>query len=227
MPSRSYALEEGGKKRLELSWSGFWSNFTVSLDGTPLGTLPRGQSLKDGQEFRLPDGSIIHIQLIQKPTGNYLEVLRDDKPLPGSDTNPRTILNTAAGVIYFFSGVNLLVGIIAVLFNVQWLQDYGIGFGSIIIGFIYLPLAYFTGEGSSIALLLAVLLYIVDGVAGIVHHGRGSPGLRWHRFPCCLADTHVQGLWGDHKIEGIRGSVNFAVYDTSIVWLKILRMRKK
>jgi hypothetical protein len=153
---------------LELSWSGFWSNFTVSLDGTPLGTLPRGQSLKDGQEFRLPDGSIIHIQLIQKPTGNYLEVLRDDKPLPGSDTNPRTILNTAAGVIYFFSGVNLLVGIIAVLFNVQWLQDYGIGFGSIIIGFIYLPLAYFTGEGSSIALLLAVLLYIVDGVAGIV-----------------------------------------------------------
>jgi hypothetical protein len=168
MPSRSYALEEGGKKRLELSWSGFWSNFTVSLDGMPVGALPKGQSLKDAQNFRLPDGSVIQVQLIQKSTGSYLEVLRDGKPLPGSDTNPRSILNTAAGIIYFFSGVNLLAGIIAVFFDVQWLQDYGIGFGSIIIGFIYLPLAYFTSQASSIALLLAILLYIVDGISGIV-----------------------------------------------------------
>jgi hypothetical protein len=48
MPKQQYALEQGGPKRLEISWTGIWRNFTVRLDGQVVGTVENQKALRAG-----------------------------------------------------------------------------------------------------------------------------------------------------------------------------------
>jgi len=65
MPKNSFALEAGGPKRLQISWSGMWKNIQVTLDGQQLGTIPDKAALEQGAEFPLPEGSRLKVQLVR------------------------------------------------------------------------------------------------------------------------------------------------------------------
>ncbi len=156
MPKQSYALEAGGEKRLEISWTPFWKDITVSLDGNSIGTIPNQKALTTGQEFRLPDGSALKVQLVNRVTSTELQVLRNGQPLPGSASDPQTRLKYAYWVVYFVAGLNLVLGLISFLFNVEFLQQIGIGFGSILFGLVFLALGFFTQRKSMVALILAI-----------------------------------------------------------------------
>ena len=55
MPSRKFALEREGPKRLELSWSAMYKNFQVKLDGSALHDSPVSKDeLRAGKEQRVP-----------------------------------------------------------------------------------------------------------------------------------------------------------------------------
>lgn len=168
MPTRSYALQPQGPKRLELSWGGLWKNFTVKLDGIPVGTIANAQALRAGQQFGLPDGSLLKVQLVQSFFSSELRVLRDGQPLPQSDSDPRRRLKNAYGVLYFIAAVNLILGVVAVLFQVELLLQLGMGYFSIIVGLVYLGLAFFTQNRIGAALIIAIVLYALDGILGIV-----------------------------------------------------------
>ena len=165
MPKQSYALEPNGPKRLQISWGAFWKNITITLDGSTIGTIPDQKALRQGSTFPLTDGSTLSVQLLQSLAGAEL---RDGKPLPGSASDPESRLKVAAGVIFFIVGLNILLGLIAVFFQVDFLLQLGLGWFSVIFGLVFLFPGIFTQRRSQVALIIAIVLFGLDGLLGIV-----------------------------------------------------------
>lgn len=166
MPKQAYALEVGGEKRLEISWKGTWQNTTITLDGSSVGTIADQKALTSGQEFRLMDGTTLKIQLVKKFASTELQILRNGEALPGTASDPQTKLKSAYSMVYFVAGLNLVLGAIATFLNVSFLQSIGIGVGSILFGLVFLVLGFFTQRKSTIALILAIGLFGLDGIVG-------------------------------------------------------------
>jgi len=167
MPKQLYALEPNGPKRLEVSWRGLWKDFTVKLDGQVVGVLPNQKALKEGGDFPLPDGSRLTARL---KTGlqTELRIEHDGRPLPGSDADPKMRLKLATGVVYFVGGLNVVVGLLAWLAQVEFLLELGIGWTSAAFGALFLALGFFVNRRSRVALAIAVALFIADGVITLV-----------------------------------------------------------
>lgn len=168
MPKQSYALETGGEKRLDISWKGAFKNVDVVLDGQSIGVIPNQKVLSQGQEFPLEDGSTLKVRLNRNLMSTELQVTRDDQPLPGSASDPKTRFKNAYLIVYFIAGLNLLLGLLASVFNVALLQELGIGFGSILLGLVFLVLGFFVQRQSSLALILAIVAFIADSLLGVV-----------------------------------------------------------
>ena len=166
MPKQSFALEAGGEKRLEISWKGIYKDVTVSVDGNSIGVIPNQKALSAGQEFRSIDGSTIKVQLVSKFMSTELQVLCNGQPLPGSASDPQTKVKNAYGMVYFVAGLNLVLGLVSFLFNVEFLQQIGIGFGSILFGLVFLALGFFVQRKSTVALILAIVIFALDGIVG-------------------------------------------------------------
>ena len=165
MPKQTYALEKNGPKRLELSWKMGWKDLTVKFDDREIGVIPDQKALKEGQAFSLPDGSTLHVQLIQKLPAVELQILRDGKPLPGSASDPGQKHKIAYGILFFLGVLNTLLGLAAALFEVELLQNIGIGWGAALMGLIWLVLGFFVMRRSSLALIIALVLYLRDSLA--------------------------------------------------------------
>ncbi len=176
MATQSYALEAGGPKRLEVAWKAMYKDLTITLDGAVVGTVPDQKALVQGQEFRLLDGSTLKIKLAQKLYSTELQVLRNGQPLPGSMSDPQTKLKNAYTVVYFVAGLNLLLGILTWAFKIQFLQEIGIGFASILYGLVVLGLGYFVQRKSTFALIVAITLMAIDAFAGLVFAAMSGSG---------------------------------------------------
>jgi len=169
MSKQSFALETGGEKRLELEifWKGWYKNVAVSLDGNSLGVIPNQMALDAGQEFRLIDGSTIKVPLVRKLLSSELQILRNGQPLPVSSSDPQIRWKSAYEVVYWVAGLNLVLGFVSLLFNVESLQQRGIGFVSIIMGLLFFVFGFFVQRKSSAALILAVVIFAIDGIASL------------------------------------------------------------
>ncbi len=166
MPTQRYALEAGGPQRLEISWRGFWKDTTIQLDGNAISTIPGQKELRAGQEFVLPDKSVLRVQLVTGLTSE-LRILRDGKPLPNSASDPATRLKTAYGIVFFIAGLNIVLGLVSELFQVEFLQQLGIGVFSIGFGLIFLALGFAVRRQSQIALIIAIAIFALDGILGL------------------------------------------------------------
>ena len=176
MPKKQFAFEKGGSKRLKLSWGAYSKNLKIELDGEYLAAC-RGRELKAGKEFPLPDGSRLSVRMT-KMSG--LDVRRNGKPVPGSGSDPATVLKVASGIIFFIGGGNLLVGALA-FFIEQLAEVVGGEIGgwlTLLLGMVFLVLGFFVRGRSAVALGLAVALTgllilgllagFPRGIAGIV-----------------------------------------------------------
>jgi len=168
MPKQSYALEPNGPKRLEISWKWMWKNIEVALDGQLLGTIPDRKALRQGQTFQLPDGSPLHVQFVQGLATSGLNVTRNGRPLPGAVGDPGQRLKLAYGVLFFIGGLNLLLGLLAILLESDFLRELGLGWFSIGFGLAFLVLGYLALRGSAAALIVGVVLLSLDAIAGVV-----------------------------------------------------------
>ena len=168
MPKKTYPLIQGGEKRLTISWKSFWKDFTIELDGSKIGTIPGQKELFQGKTFNLPDGSILEIKLVRTWSSTTLQILRNGEPLPGSGSDPGTKLKQSYGLLYFIGGFNLVLGIIAVLFQIEFLINLGMGIYSVVVGSIYLLLAYLVQRKSKIALGIAIGLYGLETILSLI-----------------------------------------------------------
>ena len=168
MPKKSYPLDQEGEKRLTISWKSFWKDFIVKLDGSTIGTLQGQKELLQGKTFALSDGSNLEVKLVRTWSSTTLQILRDGEPLPGSGSDPATKLKQSYGLLYFIGGLNLVLGIIAFLFQVDLLIDLGMGTYSVVVGSIYLLLAFFVQRKSKIALGIAIALYGLETMLSLI-----------------------------------------------------------
>jgi hypothetical protein len=165
MPKLKYALEPGGDKTVEISWIGRWKNTVVQFKGNILGTIPNQKELRKGQIFQLPDGTSLNVQLFT----SGLRVLRNNTPLPGSSSDPARLLAQAFQSIYIIAGFNIVLGFIAILFQVEFLQTLGFGIISVAFGFIFLVLGFFTQRRSLVALIFALVIFGLDCVLALIN----------------------------------------------------------
>jgi hypothetical protein len=196
MPSQAYALEENGSRQLKISWKPFWKNITIQLDGEAIVTIPGQKQLAAGQEFRLPDGSMLKVQLAKTFTGYELRVLRNGQPLAGSASDPEARLKTAYNVVFFVAGLNIVLGLVAWAFQVAFLQSMGIGLVSAIFGAGFLVLGYLIRHKSMAALVIAIAVFTLDGILGIVLFG--AP---WNIGRIALLVPMIQGVGAVRAIK--------------------------
>ncbi len=164
MPKQSYALEPGGENRITIAWKGAfaYNDVSVTLDGSPLGSIPDKNALKTGQKFRLPDGLILKVKLVITIYGEELRLLHNGQPLPGSVFDPEAKLKSAVYIVFFIGGASIILGIITLLFDIEYLRADGIGFFTIIYGLAFLLLGALVWRKSSVALILAIVIFSLD-----------------------------------------------------------------
>ena len=163
MPKRTFALEPGGQKCLGLSWEGYYKNVAVTLGDEVIGVILDREELNAGWQSVLPDGTVLHIQYVQKfLPGAELRILRDGQPLPGSDSDPEIRFKKALSDVFFFAVFYILLGVIAALFHLEILQIIGIRSISIIFGLAILLLGFFAKRRWAAALIAAILIIVLD-----------------------------------------------------------------
>lgn len=168
MPQQSYAIEKDGPKRLTLSWKAGWREIAVVFDGQAVGTIPNQKALSVGQEMALPDGSKLFVKLARNFIATELQVLRNGQPVPGSMSDPQARVKVAYQIAYFIAGFNLVLGLLATLFQIEFLQAIGVGVYSIFFGLVFLALGFFIQRKSNLALILAIIIFALDGIVGFV-----------------------------------------------------------
>ncbi len=166
----SFALEPGGEKRLLIAWNGVWNEVTIFFDQKPIGVIPNKKALDAGQEFVLPDGASIKVQF-DKKTG--LNILRNGLPLAGSASDPKTVQKNAYelayGMVFFVGGLNLLLGLLTMLFRIDFLdQLYGNGIYVTIFGLTFFLLGFLIKRKSVIALYFAITIFGLDGIVALI-----------------------------------------------------------
>lgn len=165
MPKRTFALSHGGPAVIQLAWRGSWKDLQVSYDGQPVGTIPDRRALEDGRAFPLPDGTELHVQLVKSLASAELQVTRDGEPLPGSASDPRYVVQQAAGMLYFIGGLNAVLGVVASLGDVSVLQAAGLGWWSVAVGAVYAGLGLLVQYArSKVALAVGATLFVLDGL---------------------------------------------------------------
>jgi hypothetical protein len=167
MPTQSYSFEPGGPQHLEVSWSAGWKNFALTLEGQPLGSIPDTKALRQGQEFNLPDGSILRVQLRRGLTSE-LHLLRNEQPLPGSASDPQLRLRLAYFVLFFIGGLNAVFGLLGMLIPARFFQQLGVGLYNLLIGLAFLVLGLFTLRRSPIALGIAFALLLIESISSLL-----------------------------------------------------------
>jgi hypothetical protein len=196
MPKQSYALERGGLRRLEISWGMFWRNVTVTLDGNVLGTVPGQSELAAGQDFPMPDGSTLTVRLVSTIISSELQVRRNGEPLPGSAADPLVKHKTAYVIVYGIGALNLVLGVLSLILQVEILENIGIGFYTLAFGLGFILLGYFTQRRSSLALMLAIGLFGLDAGVNFILTlmAGGSPSIVGVFLRVILIIPMVQGV---------------------------------
>jgi hypothetical protein len=89
------------------------------------------------------------------------------------------MVRNSAHLLYFIAGLNAVLGAVALAFDIEVLQNLGIGVSGLILGFVFAVAGYFTLQRSLVALVLAMGLYAIDYIAGVavaISEG-GAPGV--------------------------------------------------
>lgn len=164
MPGQKLALEPGGDPRLELEWGGYMRQFTITLDGEPVGEIEGGQrELREGREFTLPDGSTLSVRLRQSMFLDELEVLRDGKPLPGSAVDPYNKYSFSISLTFFWGVISIIAGLLQ-LFDGGGDLLLRLGFSpySAVAGVLLIGCSYLIYRRFALAPIAALLIYLAD-----------------------------------------------------------------
>ena len=148
----------------------------VTVDGRELGTFPNKAAIEQGRTFDLGQGDTLSVRFERAFGSQDLIVSRNGKPLPGSGDDPATRLKAAVGVVYFVAGLNVVLGLLVALAEIEFLAKIGLGWGSVGEGALYGLLGFFASRRHKWALIVATVLFAIDGVFTVVGGlGTGGP----------------------------------------------------
>lgn len=170
MPKKKFYLDIAKTEPIELSWGFNWKNFCVAKNNEVIGKFENKQELQQGKVFTLANSNTLSVQLKRTKLGPELEVLYNGKPVPGSATDPHFQVKTAFILLLVIGILNVLVGCITELGDVQMLKQLGAGLGIIIAGAIYIILAFLVKQKHSLtALYIGIVLLALDIILTIIY----------------------------------------------------------
>ncbi len=176
MPTKSYALEADGPKRLTAIWKGRFDDLHLTLDGREVLYVASSTELEAGRSTTLSDGRDLRVQLMRSFRKRDLYLDLDGKHLPGSAGEPLTRIWNIAGLIYFIGGLSFLVGLAAEIFSIQSLLSAGLGWGACLVGLVFGALAFWLHRRQSyVALTLAIGLIALDMLTTIYSYFQEGP----------------------------------------------------
>ena len=168
---KSFALEKDGPKNLEFSWGIGWKDFTIRQDGDVIGTIEGKEALREGREVTLKDGSRLYVRLNVGLMDSGFEILRDGKPLEGSNADPSSRIRSCFGLLILLAVLDILGAVFAVVFlsgEASARADGLIyGFIYLFLGFVYVFLALMVKKPSVTALYIAITLIVLEVLMGI------------------------------------------------------------
>lgn len=164
------------------------SNLVVLCDGKNVGFFADAAGAKDGVGIDVPDLGKVDIRInasaFSKPkifvtvNGHVLRATKAKKQTDAKTLTQREkwekSLQSGVGVLFFISAVSGIGGIFAILFNVEFLLEMGMGGYTICGGLIYLGLGYAARDiswGGLGALVVAYLLYVADTYLVVTANG--------------------------------------------------------
>ncbi len=163
MPSKKLTLAANDSRPVEVHWKGNFKNLRVTVDGAEVMTLANKEELQAGKSVVLPNGKTLSVGWAGAYSGGF-SIDLDGVALPGSGSDPATMVKAAAQLLAFVAVLNIVLGAAAELGPVEFLVRMGIGWASAISGGLYALLAYGTYKRHFIALLLGVCLFALDGI---------------------------------------------------------------
>jgi hypothetical protein len=165
MPTRSFPLAHGEPPRIDVSWEGRFQNFSVRFDGAPAGTVKNPDQLKLGAIFKLPDGSQLGVKLVTEGNSIGLHLVRNGRPLPGSDGDPVMLAARAGSLLLLAGGVDVVLGLVAVVLSVGVVLRVGFGPVSLGLGVVLALLGWLVRQKRSLAaLIVGMVLFTADSI---------------------------------------------------------------
>ncbi|MFA5941370.1 MAG: trypsin-like peptidase domain-containing protein [Sinimarinibacterium sp.] len=168
MASRRYALVRGEPLRLRVEAGRGYAGLQVFLDERPVLDAPDRQALKKGVSTTLPDGRRLEAKLT--PADQWLgggpALSVDGEAVPESAQDPVRLHRVAKQIAYLIASLTAIAGALSLVFPA--LREAGLGPVLIGVAAIYAVLAYGIGRGIVAALVLAMTLFALDGVIGLV-----------------------------------------------------------
>jgi hypothetical protein len=158
MPHKIYFINTEKKEKLELCWKGSFQNFTLKLDNNELGVIKTRKELKEGREFVIGYNKKLEIRLVMQ-LGIFpcIEILFNDKPVPGTMTDPKKQLSNIFYFMLFIAILYIISGLAGLISDIQAFSDHGIGLNSIIYGVLFIMMGLVINKRHSMFALIAVI----------------------------------------------------------------------
>lgn len=181
MPAKTLYLDTAQTQPIRLEWDMFYKNFTATYESLALTPEPNGMVSKGGIRYVLPDGRVLSVAIKSKFANQEMEVLLDEKVLPGSATHPLERIKKAWYALLFVGILGIGAGLAAELMGYTMLHDLGLGWSSAVEGLVFLGLGWWGySRRSSLAFYLALGLYVAEWVFSLVTlaqaGGKGGTG---------------------------------------------------
>nr|BDT27428.1 hypothetical protein BHI3_08940 [Bacteriovorax sp. HI3] len=166
MPKKVVIYKKNGiNHEIEMSWGIFFRNFIVYFDGKEIGRFQGQKHLDRGEDFLLPNGETLRVKKTQKIMTVLIEVFVNGEPLEGTDSDPAVLVEKAYKVAIFLCGLNLVVGLLASFFQIDFLIQMGFGWYNLIMSILYfVPIFIGYKTKSWVALCFVLVVFLLDTV---------------------------------------------------------------
>jgi len=186
VPIKTYTLESDTTPyTIEISWKGTWQNVKVVRDFTEIGSFETKMDLFTGKDFTLPDGSTLRVQLEEQPMSVNLLVLHNGRRLASPDIDPKYQLKQAYTTVFVIGGIHLAIGLLFTVFEISFIRNDSQALLGI--GLLFFVLGFFIMRESFIALGLALVILVLDGILSLVLIGRNDQSALPHATIVWLA----------------------------------------
>lgn len=164
MPAVTYHLDQAKTNPLKFEWKAGWKNFTITHNNHQVGVINDMNELKQGKSFKLPSGQTVSAKLnMVLGVIPELELLLDNKPVPGSPTDPVAIVKQGFIALIIIGIINIALGALVMGARIDVLMDLGVGPATIVIGALFLALAFWGKQkNSEIAFMIGLALMAAD-----------------------------------------------------------------
>jgi hypothetical protein len=165
MPEMRFPFEQGTPNRVAVSWGLFWRNIRVVADDREVGRFGSRQEFEKGRSFTLHDGSELHVAMRTSGMNPAVTVTRNGQVLPDSGYHH---VKTSYEIMYFVGGISIAAGLAASVFDVAWLLELGVSWGTALVGALYIGLGFLVAKfRSRVALGVGMVLFALDVIAGL------------------------------------------------------------